>query len=152
MKKQVIKLLGILSLLFVSVALSAQTDRREIRGKVTNEDGEPLSSVSVSLKGGSISAMTDDVGGYTIRIPNVTPSVLVFTYVGMKSQEITLGTNDVVDVVLAADAMSLDEVVAIGYGTARKKDLTGSVATIDGDDLAKRNQMQLSQALQGAAP
>lgn len=152
MKKQVIKWLGVLSLLFISVVLSAQTDNREIKGKVTDDGGQPLPGVSVKLKGGSIAAVSNEAGFYTISMPNVSPSVLIFSYIGMKTQEITLGANNVVNVVLEADAMNLEEVVAIGYGTARKKDLTGSVAIIAGEDLAKRNQTQLSQALQGSAP
>src|SRR5699024_5920185 len=130
MKKQVSKLFSILFLLLTSVALSAQTENREISGKVTNEDGEPLSGVSVSLKDRNISAVTNDVGIYNINVPDVAPSILIFTFVGMKPQEITLGSNDKVDVTLEAESMSLEEVVAIGYGTAKKKDITGSVATV----------------------
>lgn len=152
MKKQVSKLFSILFLLLTSVALSAQTENREISGKVTNEDGEPLSGVSVSLKDRNISAVTNDVGIYNINVPDVAPSILIFTFVGMKPQEITLGSNDKVDVTLEAESMSLEEVVAIGYGTAKKKDITGSVATVEGEVVAKRNITQLSQALQGAIP
>src|SRR5690606_15299288 len=95
---------------------------------------------------------TNNNGSYTISVPNAPSSVLVFSFVGMKTQEITLGTSNVMNVVLEPEATSLEEVVAIGYGTARKKDLTGSVAMVDGEDLAKRNEMILSQALQVAAP
>lgn len=152
MKKQITKLLGVLSLLLISVAVFAQADRREIKGKVTDGEGESLSGVTVRLKDNKMTTVTNDDGEYTIRVSDVTTPTLVFLYVGMKTQEIAIGQRNVVDVVLEAEAMSLDEVVAIGYGTARKKDLTGSVATIDGENLAKRNDMILSQALQGEAP
>lgn len=152
MKKQVAKLLGTFSLLFISIALWAQAGGREIRGKVTDNAGQPLSGVSINLKGSNVAAVTNDAGVYTINVPDVSPTVLIFTFVGMKTQEITLDSRNIVDVVLEPEAMSLEEVVAIGYGTARKKDLTGSVALVDGEDLAKRNEMQLSQSLQGFAP
>lgn len=153
MKKKVAKWLGILSMLLISVTLSAQTAHREISGKVTDESGEPISGLTVSLKNVNVATMTNDAGLYTINVPNVTSrAVLVFAYVGMKPQEVALGESNVVNVVLQSEAMDLEEVVAIGYGTARKKDLTGSVAIVNGEDLAKRNDMILSQSLQGAAP
>lgn len=153
MKKKVAKWLGIFSMLLISATLSAQTDHREISGKVTNEGGEPLSGVTVSLKNVNVAVMTNDVGEYAINIPNVTSqSVLVFAYVGMRLQEVVLGERNIVNIVMEPEAMDLEEVVAIGYGTAKKKDLTGSVALVNGEDLAKRNEMILSQALQGAAP
>ncbi|MBD1423190.1 SusC/RagA family TonB-linked outer membrane protein [Sphingobacterium chuzhouense] len=153
MKKKVAKWLGILSMLLISATLSAQTDHREISGKVTDEGGEPLSGVTVSLKNVNVAAMTNDAGEYAINVPDITSQpVLVFAYVGMKLQEVALGAGNVLNIVMESEAMGLEEVVAIGYGTARKKDLTGSVAIVNGEDLAKRNEMILSQALQGAAP
>jgi len=152
MKKQVSKLLGILSMLLIYGALFAQTGYRQISGKVTDEEGRPVVGVSVRLKQTDVATMANDSGSYTIRIPDITPQVLVFTYMGMKTQEVTVRSKDVLNVTMEAEITSLEEVVAIGYGTARKKDLTGSVALIDGEDLAKRNNTQLSQALQGFAP
>lgn len=152
MKKQVSKLFGIIYLLLISVTLSAQTGHREISGKVTDQSGEPLSGVSVSVKDGDVSTATNDIGVYSINVPDITPSVLLFTYIGMKPQEITLGSSDKVDVTLEADATNLEEVVAIGYGTAKKKDLTGSVTVIDGKDVSQKNETQLSTALQGLVP
>lgn len=152
MKKKAAQLLGILSLLLISVTLSAQTNRREISGKVTNESSQPLLGVNISLKGENTNVITNNVGEYRISIPDSKSTVLVFSFIGMKTQEITLGTSNVVDVLLEAEAFSLDEVVAIGYGTAKKRDITGSVANVEGSVIAKRNVSQLSQALQGAVP
>lgn len=152
MKKQAAKLVGIFSLLLFTLTLAAQTGRKSISGKVIDDGGKPLSGVSVSLKGGNTATATNDGGTYTISVPNLASSTLVFTYVGMKSQEIVIGTNNVVNVVLEPEATNLEDVVVIGYGTAKKKDLTGAVAVIEGKDLTKGNQMIMSQALQGAAP
>ncbi len=152
MKKKVAKLLGIFSLILISITLSAQAGRREISGKVTNESNQPLSGVSISSKDGNVSTTTNSTGEYRITVPDSKTTVLVFSFVGTKPQEIILGSSHIVDVILKAEAFSLEEVVAIGYGTARKKDITGSVATVEGDVIAKRNLTQLSQALQGTVP
>lgn len=152
MKKHLAKLFGVFSLLLTTVALSAQTDGRQISGKVTDERGEPVAGASVTLKGTEIATATDDAGLYVLTIPQGDNQVLVFYSMGMKQREVSLGINNVVNVVLDAESQSLDEVVAIGYGTARKKDLTGSVAVVGGEELANRNETQLSQALQGFAP
>ncbi len=152
MKKQAAKLVGIFSLLLFTLTLAAQTGRKSISGKVIDDGGKPLPGVSVSLKGGNTATATNDGGTFTISVPNLASSTLVFTYVGMKTQEIVIGTNNVVNVVLEPEATNLEDVVVIGYGTAKKKDLTGAVAVIEGKDLTKGNQMIMSQALQGAAP
>jgi len=152
MKKQAAKLLGIFLLLCTTLMVSAQTGYRTINGKVTDERGQPVPGVNVSLKAGNTVAVTDDKGIYNIRVPNTGSQILIFSFIGMKTQEVTLAAGNVINVVLESETTSLEGVVAIGYGTARKKDLTGSVAIIDGKDLAMRNETILSQALQGAAP
>lgn len=152
MKRTITRFLGILSLLIITAAVSAQTEVRKISGKVTDETGQPLPGVSIALKNGDIGAVTDNSGAYHISVPDNKLSVLIFSFIGMKTQEVTLGANDVVNVVMEAEALSLNEVVAIGYGTAKKKDLTGAVATVDGEEISKRSETQLSTALQGLAP
>lgn len=151
MKKQAAKLLGILSLFCITLMVSAQTGNRTINGKVTDERGQPVPGVNVSLKAGNATAVTDDKGAYTIPIPNTASQVLIFSFIGMKTQEVTIGTGSVINVTLESEITSLEGVVAIGYGTAKKKDLTGSVSIVDGKDLGMRNETILSQALQGAA-
>lgn len=152
MKKNVASWLSILSLLFIPMLLLAQTNQREISGKVTSEDGQALAGVSVSLKGSNIATVTNSSGSYTIQVPDIASSTLIFTFVSMETQEIQLGSSNEMDVMMKAEAFSLEEVVAIGYGTAKKKDITGSVSTVEGDVIAKRNVTQLSQSLQGAVP
>lgn len=152
MKKTFIKSLGLLWTLLISATLLAQTANRDISGKVTDKSNQPLPGVNVALKGTSTGTTTNDAGEYRIMVPDSKPVVLVFSFIGMNAQEITPGTSNTVDVILEAESFSLEEVVAIGYGTAKKKDLTGSVANIQGDVVAKRNVTQLSAALQGAVP
>ncbi|MBL1409330.1 SusC/RagA family TonB-linked outer membrane protein [Sphingobacterium faecale] len=153
MRKSVLKLLGIYSLLLISISLSAQHARQEISGKVTDERGEYLSGVSISVMNEDLNTTTNDKGEYRISVPINRSSFLLFSYVGMKSQKISVqSTSNTLNLVMLAEAFSLDEVVAIGYGTAKKKDITGSVASVEGGLIAKRNMSQLSQALQGTVP
>lgn len=139
----------ILCILPVAMAWAQQQD--QVSGTVTDDLGVPLAGVTVILKGRAITSVTDDDGKFVLA--GVTPqSVLIFSYVGMIPQEIQVADQYLINVVMEADAFSLEEVVAIGYGVARKKDLTGSIATIEGGEIAKRNNTQLSQALQGTMP
>ena len=152
MKTRLFKWLGTCAVLLLSISVFAQNQQREITGRVVDEGGLPLPGVSIQVKDGNRSSGTNADGTYQIQVPDAEGTVLVYSFVGMKSQEITLGSQNEVNVVMELEAMNLDEVVAIGYGTIRKKDLTGSVAVIEGADLQKRNEVVLSQALQGAAP
>ncbi len=138
--------------LFLFCTGAAFAQDRTITGRVTDENNQPLSGVSVSLKNTQIGTVTNDNGGYSITISQNKP-VLIFSFVGMKDQEVVVGNvSNTMDVIMEAEALGLEEVVAIGYGTAKKKDLTGSVSTVEGADISKRNVTQLSQAIQGAIP
>lgn len=152
MKKQVSRFLGILTLLLISLNLFAQNDLRTVRGKVTDESGLPIIGVNVSVKDGNGSSVTNESGTYSISVADNRSTILIFSFMGMKTQEVTLTKSNTLNVALEPEAQSLEEAVAIGYGTAKKKDLTGAVALISGDNLSKKNQTILSQALQGEAP
>ncbi|WP_372772235.1 carboxypeptidase-like regulatory domain-containing protein [Mangrovibacterium sp.] len=116
---------------FISVSVFAQT--QNITGRVIDSAGEPLPGATIVVKGATTGTTTDIDGNY--KLPNVSvESILVFSFVGMVSQEIKVGNRSTISVTLVADAIGLDEVVAIGYGTVRKKDLTGSVSTVDTKD------------------
>src|SRR5690606_15873632 len=92
---------------------------------------------------------TDLDGGYTLSVPE--GSTLVFSFIGYVTQRIAIDDKSVIDVVLMEDITSLDEVVVVGYGTMRKSDLTGSVKRIVMDDMAPAPNINLTQALSGAA-
>jgi TonB-linked SusC/RagA family outer membrane protein len=122
---------------------------KKITGKVLDsKDSSPLPGVNVLIKGTGTGTSTDASGNYEINVPNES-SALVFSFVGFTSQEITVGNQSVVDVNLVTDAKALTEVVVIGYGTVRKSDLTGAVATIKGEQLVDKPVPNVSQALQG---
>lgn len=144
MKKQ---LFILFHFLFLSAAIIAQDVK--VQGVVTSaEDGLPLPGATVLVKGTTIGVSTDMDGNFTITAP--INSVLQFSYIGAKTQE-KKAKSGIMNIVLENDAMLLDEVVAIGYGTMKKSDLTGSVATISSDQLKKTPAAGLDQALQGRA-
>lgn len=143
---------GLLLLLtFHSLFALAQVDDVQISGTVQRNDGEALSGVSVRMSDGSASTSTDDYGRFAIRVP--ANSVLVFSYVGYTTQEITIRQADpALNVTLEAEASTLDEVVVVGYGTQRKEAVTGSVASISGAVMREVQSANFSQALQGRLP
>lgn len=136
----------ILILLFLCFKVSAQSG---ISGKVLDRNGEPLIGVSVTLKGTSIGSITDLEGKFTIKAS--TTDELVFTYVGYLPQTISVGNKTIIDVTMEEDSKVLDEVVVVGYGVTRKKDLTGAVGTIDSKQLNNVPASRVDQALQGRA-
>ncbi|MBL4560186.1 MAG: TonB-dependent receptor [Labilibaculum sp.] len=118
----------------------------EIKGNVNSEIGE-LPGVSIVIKGTINGTITDVEGNYTI---SALPSdILVFTFVGFLTIEEPVNSRSVIDVSMEENVQQLEEVIAIGYGTVRKKDLTGAISTVKGDDLAKINTANFTQALQG---
>jgi len=100
-----------------------------VSGKVTDDQGEPLVGVGIQVKGTQTGTMTDLDGTYSMVVnPNTT---LVFSYIGFLNQEIAVGSRKTVNVVMAPDNMLLDDVVVVGYGTARKKDVSGAIQSVN---------------------
>ena len=122
-----------------------------ITGKVTSsEDGEGLPGVNVILKGTSQGTVTDVEGDYKIDVPS-SESILVFSSVGYQKEEIVVGEKTIINMTLAPDIQSLQEIVVVGYGTQKKSDLTGSVSSIKNDDFNKGVTTSLDQLIQGKA-
>ncbi len=135
----------LLALLCVGVSAFAQSS---VSGKVTDQTGAPLVGVNVLVKGTTTGTMTELDG--TWALPSVkSNSVLVFSSVGFASQEVTVGSKKVINVALAEDTQFLDEVVYVAYGTAKKKDLTGSITQVDGNSIAVQAQGSVTRALEG---
>ena len=139
---------ALLALLLIGVQAFAQS---AVSGKVTDEAGEPCVGANVLIKGTTTGTMTDLDGNYSL--PHVKQgSILVFSSIGYTSQEVRLGSSSVVNVVLKSDADFLNEVVIVGYGTAKRKDLTGSLTQIDNKLIASQNSSSATKALEGAVP
>lgn len=126
-------------------------EEMEIHGKVTDEKGEPLPGVAVRLKSTSIGTVTDNNGQYTMSVPDEN-GVLVFSFIGFASQEITIGNAQIIDITLREETSTLDEVVIVGYGTQKKINLTGAVDVVDGEQLSNRPAPNVSMLLQGVSP
>ena len=140
--------LSLLTLLLFSVAFFSQT---KITGKVTDkETGDPLPQVTILEKGTSNGTTSDFDGNYSITVKS-NSSVLIFNYLGYKQQEVTVGSRKAINILLAEDASTLEEVVVIGYGSRKKSDITGSVASVKTEELTAFPVLDAAQALQGRA-
>lgn len=124
--------------------------QKMISGKVISNENEPLIGVNVQPKNSTTGTITDIEGRYEI---SASPDdILVFSYIGYANQEIKVGTSTVIDLTLQPDAKFLDEVVVIGYGTVKKTDLTGSVATLTASQINKIPISNAAQAMTGRLP
>ncbi|HZH71617.1 MAG TPA: SusC/RagA family TonB-linked outer membrane protein, partial [Mariniphaga sp.] len=128
-----------------------QPSQREIKGKVNDENGQPLPGVTVLVKGTTIGTITNADGEFSLDIP-LTAEALQFSFVGMKTQELTLQGRTTFEVEMAEDLVGMEEVVVVGYGTQKKSDITGSVASFNTEILQERPQTNIAQALQGTLP
>lgn len=145
------KLLLLFMGLAVFITQTFAQDITVIKGKVTSEDDRlGIPGVSVKVKGTPAVMQTDVNGTYLIKAKK--GDVLVFSYISMATQEKTVGSSNVINVVLASAAEGLNEVVVVGYGTQRKGDLTGAVSTVDTKMLQARPLTDVGRGLQGAVP
>lgn len=142
MKKVVLALL----ILMYSFAVFAQGI--QVKGVVTSaDDGQPIPGVSVVVKGTTLGMITDINGSYSLNAQG--NSTLVFSFVGMKTQEIPVNMKTVINVVLATEQTDIDEVVVVGYGTQKKSLVTGAISKVNSEELKKSSDMRVTQALQG---
>ncbi|PMD90444.1 SusC/RagA family TonB-linked outer membrane protein [Siphonobacter sp. BAB-5405] len=118
-----------------------------VTGTVTDNQGQTLTGVSVVLKGTTTGSATDANGRYTLNVPD-DAATLVFSYVGYVTQEVAIGGRSAIDVKLETDTKSLSEVVVIGYGTQKRSDVTGSLASVSSKEL---NELPVVNAVQGLA-
>ncbi len=142
-------LLAIIVMLFSSYNLSAQD--KIIKGIVTSvKEKTPLPGVNVQIKGAKTGIVTDVDGQYSIKASS--GDILVFSYIGFNNQEITVGNRTQINILLAESLNSLDEIVVIGYGTQKKKTLSGAVASVQGKELLKTPVTNVSQSIAGRIP
>ncbi|GGH39558.1 SusC/RagA family TonB-linked outer membrane protein [Dyadobacter endophyticus] len=121
-----------------------------IKGKIKDEQGQPLPGVSVVVKGTTAGTVTDNEGLYTVNAER--NGTLVYSFIGYLTQEVSVGGKSIIDVTLLADTKALEEVVVVGYGTAKKATLTGSVTAVKGAELQKAPAANLSNTLGGRLP
>lgn len=135
----------------IVIAPGDMAQQQKLTGTVTDaKTGEPLPGVNITIEGTTMGTITDVDGNFSIDIQN-NNAVLVFSYVGYISQKITPAGNTTLNVALEADIKALEEVIVVGYGTVRKKDLTTSVSSVTSKDFTGRPITQLAQAMSGQA-
>lgn len=124
---------------------------KKLTGIIKDLNGEPLPGVSVIVKGTTIGTTSDFDGNYILEnVPN--NATLVFSFIGMQTQEMPLSNKSQINITMSEQAIGLNEVVAIGYGVARKSDVTGATSSVKADELLKRPITRVEQALQGTTP
>lgn len=153
MKKIMLKSIQRLTLFLLTSILSASTwaQVKTIQGIVKDESGEALPGVSIVIKGTSNGTVTDFYGAFSLpEAPE--NAMLVFSFIGMKMQEVEVSGKTFITVTMLEDAIGLEEVVVVGYGTQKKANLTGSVAAVDFTDLETRPAANTAALLQGQMP
>ena len=147
------KLTALKKVLLITLLLGAMLpaiSQKKIDGKVTGPDGKPVFGATVSVKGTTVATSTTNEGMYSITLPG-NSSILVFSNVGYNTYEEDVKNKSSVNVELVLQPSNLNEVVVIGYGTAKRKDLTGSVSSINAATIEKVPVTSAIQALQGRA-
>jgi TonB-linked SusC/RagA family outer membrane protein len=135
-------------LLLVNLSLIAQ---QAITGTVKDSGGQPMSGVTILVEGTTVGALSGIDGKYSLQLPGGA-KILRFSFIGYKDQEVTLDGRDVINVTLSEELTGLDEVVVVGYGTQKKKLVTGSTVQVKGDDIQKLSTVSPMTALQGQTP
>jgi TonB-linked SusC/RagA family outer membrane protein len=146
------KKLELLLVLAFGLFIHAYAQNRLIKGKVTDASGKPLAGASVTIKNTTISTLTDSLGNFQIRTSEQTKPSLVVSYVGFSSVETLFKGTDEISIQMKQSVQSLNDVIFVGYGEQRKKDVTGAISTVSADEIAKRPLVRVEQALQGTTP
>ena len=151
MKKSKLKgIWKISALLFFScfLALTTYAQQKSLSGKVIGEDGAPIPGVTVVVKGTTTGTITDMDGKFAFSAPT-TAKILSVSYIGLKSQEIEIGTQTNFNVTLLADVIGVDEVVVVGYGTRKKEEITGSISTVSNEQMKISTAPSVVSRMQG---
>jgi TonB-linked SusC/RagA family outer membrane protein len=135
------------NLIVINEDLKKMAPDKRISGRITDQTGSPLVGVTVNIKGTTKGTVTDDQGRFAINVEN--NDVLVFSYIGYESQEIKVGDKTEISISLLSAASSLENIVVIGYGTVKKRDLTGAVVSLKGDEVKKVPAGNVMESVQG---
>ena len=138
---------NLLCVLLLCIAFAASAQERTVTGTVTS-DGKPLAGVNILVKGKKTGATTNAAGSYSIKLTGANP-VLIFSFIGFTTQEIAVNDQSSISVELASENKALDDVVVIGYGTQKKRDLTGAVSSVKAKDLVISSGPEVGNMLKG---
>jgi TonB-linked outer membrane protein, SusC/RagA family len=137
--------------LFV-IFVSAQSFAQKVTGVVVDETNSPLPGVNVVVKGTTNGVITDFDGKYSIAPKDVQKDILQFSFIGYDTKEVKINGEKVVNIQLTSSNLQIEEVVAVGYGVVKKRDLTGSVASVKSDEISKATTSNAMQAMQARVP
>ncbi|MCA1745282.1 MAG: SusC/RagA family TonB-linked outer membrane protein, partial [Bacteroidales bacterium] len=151
MRKTLLKCFAFAGAVMFSAFAYAQTSRT-VTGTVSDSGGYPLPGVNVVIQGTATGTITNVDGIYSLEVPSPESSSLLFSFIGFQQKTIAIGNLTTIDVVLENDFIGLEEVVAIGYGVVRRKDLTGSVGSVSSEEIAKVTGSNAMQAIQAKVP
>ena len=144
----VVLLAAAMNVMAVPNANAALQDGAQISGTITDAEGQPIIGAAIVVKGTTFGTITNIDGNYQLSLPEGENTILV-SFVGMKTQEIEVGNQTVIDLVLEEDVYGIDEVVAIGYGTMRRANLTNAVSKVNSEVIEDRPITDLTEAFQG---
>ncbi|GEO06037.1 SusC/RagA family TonB-linked outer membrane protein [Adhaeribacter aerolatus] len=137
--------------LFLSFAAGAWAQNIAVTGRVTDDKGEGLPGVTLLLKGTTNGTTTDPSGNYSLNLPSGA-GTLVVSFIGYATQEVPVNNRSNINITLAGDAKALEEVVVVGYGTQRKRDITAAVSNISMEDIGEVPASNVTRLIQGQAP
>ena len=139
-------------LLAFCLVVQALAQTRPVKGKVIDVDGRPLAGATVSVKNGSASTSTDAEGNFQINVSQQGKTILVVTYVGYSGSEVAVKEGAYSSIPLEKVGAALNDVIVVGYGQQRKRDVTGAISTVNAQEIAKRPLVRVEDALQGTTP
>ncbi|MDP4208661.1 MAG: TonB-dependent receptor [Bacteroidota bacterium] len=140
----------LLWILFLGISGFASGQGRVISGLVTDKDGQAIPGVAIMIKSTTSGTTSDISGHYSITVPS-SESVLVFSFIGYLNETVPVGDRTTINITLTPSVQNLEEIVVVGYGTLKKKDITSSLVSVKGSDLSKETQGNFTAALQGKA-
>nr|WP_321452516.1 TonB-dependent receptor [uncultured Carboxylicivirga sp.] len=147
--KSKFKILNLAIYLLLGVNLMAQ-ETTQVTGKVTSDNGEPIPGVNVIESGTTNGTITTVDGDFSLMVTDVESTVLILSFIGYENQEVVIGKQRNFKITMIESSIGLDEVVAVGYGTVKKRDLTGSVGSVDTEMITERGTTNALEAMQGA--
>ncbi len=143
------KILFMACFLFLVTHVVFAQGEMTINGKVTDESGLPLPGVTVVIKGSTTGTITDADGNYSLQTSSVSSDILLFSFVGMISQEVNVNGQKRIDVRMQAEKINLDDVVVVGYGSQSKRDVTTAISSVDSEELTRSSSTTTAGALTG---
>jgi TonB-linked SusC/RagA family outer membrane protein len=138
-----------LVLFFLLVSVASYAQKRNVSGKIADPSGTGMPGVNIIIKGTTVGTSTDSDGKFTIEAND--DDILTFSFIGYQTQEVRVGAQTSINITLVEDVEMLGEVIVVGYGTQKKSDLTGSVASVSGESIRNAITTSVDQALLGRA-